>query len=194
MTATVGLYLKASYAEGPTARIIGYFFFSSLLYKGLRVLVRLTPDYRLGRRKKGVIILGSGRRASKAWHELRVRHYRTKWVVGFVDDRNPQSMPPDIAGRHLGSVDDLSALLRRNTVDELVIAASMRSEYDMMQRGITIGEQAGVRVLCLSDIFSLAHEPDAETSLGPFIELVPKSQQAFLARRLERARQMIGMS
>ncbi len=193
MTATVGIYLTARYAQGPALRIVGFFFISSLAYKTLRMLIRLASEGWRVRPVASVIILGSGRRASKAWRHLRVKYHHSKHVIGFVDNREPTVMPPDIAQRYLGSLDDLASLLRQNAVDELVLAAPIRSEYEMMQRGIALAEREGVRVLCLTDVFSLAHESKAWSDAGMFVELVPKSRGAFLSHRIKRARHVLGI-
>jgi lipopolysaccharide/colanic/teichoic acid biosynthesis glycosyltransferase len=133
-----------------------------------------------------VIILGSGRRASKAWRELRIQNHRTKRLLGFVDDRHPDSMPPDIASRLLGNVDDLPGYLLENIVDELIVAAPMRSCYDLAQRAVSIAEAAGVRVVCLNDVFTLAQEQGPRRRATLFVELVPKDRRRETAEAAKR--------
>jgi len=133
-----------------------------------------------------VIILGSGRRASKAWRELRIQNHRTKRLLGFVDDRHPDSMPPDIASRLLGNVDDLPGYLLENIVDELIVATPMRSCYDLAQRAVSIAEAAGVRVVCLNDVFTLAQEQGPRRRATLFVELVPKDRRRETAEAAKR--------
>ena len=52
-------------------------------------------------------------------------------------------MPPDIADRYLGTVDQLGEFLLRNVVDELLIALPAQSSYEMIQRAVAIAEQVG---------------------------------------------------
>ena len=139
-----------------------------------------------------VIIVGSGRRASKAWRELRIQHHRTKRLLGFVDDRPPDSMPPDIASRLIGKVDDLPGYLLRNIVDELIVATPMRSCYDLAQRAVSIAEAAGVRVVCLNDVFTLTQEKDLRRRATLFVELVPKDHRRETAETAKRILDVLG--
>ena len=70
-----------------------------------------------------------GRRArtGKAWRQIRTRYHSRVRLVGFVDDRPVAEMGPDMADRYLGTVDELSELLLRNVVDELLIAVPMKA-------------------------------------------------------------------
>ena len=100
-----------------------------------------------------VVILGSGRRASKAWRELRIRYPHQKCFLGFVDDRDPAAMPPDIASRFLSDIETLDDYLLRNVVDELIIATPLRFYYDLTQRAVSIAEAAGVRLISVGEPF-----------------------------------------
>jgi exopolysaccharide biosynthesis polyprenyl glycosylphosphotransferase len=192
MTGVVALYLNARHAEGPVPRILQSFFIAALLYELLRVLASSRSWRWRSAEIENVVILGSGRRASKAWRELRVQHHHTKRVLGFVDDQDPAIMAPDIASRYLGRVDDLSRYLLRNVVDELVVAAPLRSGYDMTQRAVSMAEAAGVRVVCLNDIFTLAHGGHLRLRANLFVELVPKDERYLLAEHCKRALDVLG--
>ena len=190
MTAIVALYLVARQAEGPVGRILRYFFVVSLAYQLMCWLC--VSLFSAGHEPENVIILGSGRRASMAWRELRIEHHRSKRLLGFVDDRSSSLMAPDIAERFLGRVDDLPQYLLRNVVDELVIAAPLRSGYAMVQRAITIAETSGMRVVSLSDIFTMTHGKVLRRRAHPFVELLPKDEQHLLAQRFKRCLDMAG--
>jgi len=82
------------------------------------------------REPRRVIIVGSGRRAGKPGENFVCITGNTRQLLGFMDDRALDSLPPDIANRLIGNVEDLPAYLLRNTVDELILAAPMRSCYD----------------------------------------------------------------
>jgi lipopolysaccharide/colanic/teichoic acid biosynthesis glycosyltransferase len=115
-----------------------------------------------------------------------MQHHRTKRLLGFVDDRAAASMPPDIASRLIGSVDDLPDYLVHNVVDELIIATPTRSCYDLAQRAVSIAETAGVRVLCLSDLFTLGQEKNLRRRAALFVELVPKDRRRESAETAKR--------
>jgi exopolysaccharide biosynthesis polyprenyl glycosylphosphotransferase len=187
MTGLLGLYLDARHARGPIGQILVSFLIVGFLYETCRVLVcNRHLSWHIGEPER-VLIVGSGRRASKAWRELRIQHHRTKRLLGFVDDRNVDSMPPDIASRFIGKVDDLPGYLLRNAVDELIVATPMRSCYDLAQRAVSIAEAAGVRVVCLNDVFTLAQEKTLRQRVTLFVELVPKDHKreaAEIAKRI----------
>ena len=189
MTAVLVLYLISARTTGPTARIATLFFCCSVLYESLRVFGSrwiASQDPQL------VVILGSGNRAAKAWREIRTRHQGTVKLVGFVDNRPTSEMAPDVAERHLGTLDDLSDLLLRNVVDELLVAVPMKSCYDMAQRAIEIAERVGVRVVHMQDMYittlkqSPAHSPEL------FNELVPIHEHYVIAQVVKRVVDIVG--
>jgi exopolysaccharide biosynthesis polyprenyl glycosylphosphotransferase len=187
MTLLLGLYLEVRGAEGPVPRTLVAFFVAASCYQMVRIFF---SNPRRGAKiadPEQVIIVGSGRRAAKAWRELRIQHYGAKRLLGFVDDRDPALMPPDIAGRLLGGIGDLPAYLLRNTVDELIVAAPARSCYDMTQRAVAIAEAAGVRVVCLNDIYNLIHDRKLRQRSAIFLELVPKDDGHLFAEAVKRA-------
>jgi exopolysaccharide biosynthesis polyprenyl glycosylphosphotransferase len=192
MTALLDLYLQARHARGPIGQILVTFLLLAFLYETCRVLVCSHQRSWHVIEPQRVIIVGSGRRASKAWRELRIQHHRTKRLLGFVDDRHPDSMPPDIASRLIGNVDDLPGYLLRNIVDELIVATPMRSCYDLTQRAVSIAEAAGVRVVCLNDIFTLAQEKDLRGRATLFVELVPKDHRRETAETTKRILDVLG--
>jgi exopolysaccharide biosynthesis polyprenyl glycosylphosphotransferase len=102
--------------------------------------------------KTRVVIVGSGARASAAWRELRTRQHDTSELLGFIDERNQDQMAPDVAHRLLGSVNDFPEYLLRNVVDEIVIAAPIRSCFDMIEKCVAIAEVCGVAVSYMRDV------------------------------------------
>jgi exopolysaccharide biosynthesis polyprenyl glycosylphosphotransferase len=192
MTALLALYLKARHAQGPVPQILLSFFTAVFLYETCRVLIS-NPQLRWNASEpERVVILGSGRRASKAWRELRIQHHRDKRLLGFVDDRDPAAMPPDIASRFLGSVDELPGYLLRNVVDELIVATPMRSCYDLTQRAVSMAEAAGVPVICLNDVYTLTHAKNLRQRAALFLELVPKDRTHETAEAVKRIVDLLG--
>ena len=132
-----------------------------------------------------VLILGSGRRAVKAWRELRIHHHRNCELVGFLDNREVREMAPDVASRYRGQVDGLSHLLLNEVVDFLVLAMPAQSCYAVMQQAVYIAEEAGVRVLYCKDSYSSrVPERDAEHTI--FREHRPKQEHDFLRMAIKR--------
>jgi exopolysaccharide biosynthesis polyprenyl glycosylphosphotransferase len=192
MTTLLGFYLEARHARGPVGEILASFFIAAFLFEICRVLLSSRHlSWQVGEPER-VIIVGSGRRASKAWRELRLQHPRTKRLLGFVDDRDPDSMPPDIATRLIGKIDDLPGYLLRNVVDEVILAAPLRSCYDLSQQAASIAEAAGVRVVCLSDIFTLAQEKRLSRRATLFVELAAKDHTRETAEAAKRILDVTG--
>jgi exopolysaccharide biosynthesis polyprenyl glycosylphosphotransferase len=186
MTVLLALYLEARHAEAPIPQILTAFFIVAFTYQMISVFLS-TPRIRWTMRDpEQVVILGSGRRAAKAWRELRTQHHGAKSLLGFVDDRDAELMAPDIAGRLLGQVDSLQDYFLRNTVDELIIAAPVRSCYDMTQRAVAMAEAAGVRVVCLNDMYHLVHDKKLRRRAAIFLELVPKDEAHMFAEAMKR--------
>jgi exopolysaccharide biosynthesis polyprenyl glycosylphosphotransferase len=192
MTTLLAVYFDVRHSQGPVGQILVTFLIVSFLYESFRLLVcsrHLT--WQVGEPER-VIVLGSGPRASKAWHELRIQCHRTKRLLGFVDDRHLAAMPPDIASRFICSVDDLSGYLLQNAVDELIVATPMRSCYDMTQRAVSIAEAAGVRVVFLNDVYTLSHEKSLRERATLFLELVPKDEKRETAETAKRILDVLG--
>jgi exopolysaccharide biosynthesis polyprenyl glycosylphosphotransferase len=189
MSAILGLYLTIARTTGPTGRIAVFFFLCSLLYEVLRVS---GSQWMAARDPQVVVILGSGRRAEEACREIRTRYYGAVKLLGFVDDRRTTEMVPDIAFRHLGTVDCLSDLLLRNVVDELIIAVPMKSCYDLAQQAIAIAERVGVRVVHMQDMYVSVLKKNVFRSPELFSELVPLPEAYVTAQVIKRLLDIAG--
>jgi exopolysaccharide biosynthesis polyprenyl glycosylphosphotransferase len=187
MAGLLALYLEARHAKGPVVPVVVAFFVTALAYEMMRVFIS-SPGLRwkIGDMEQ-VIIVGSGRRAAKAWRELRIQHFGRKHLLGFVDDRDPSLMAPDIASRYLGRIDELPHLFLNNVVDELLVAVPSRSCYDLAQQAISLAESAGARIVCLNDSYQLIHSKALRLRSALFLELVPKDDKHAAAESLKRA-------
>jgi exopolysaccharide biosynthesis polyprenyl glycosylphosphotransferase len=166
--------------------VVSLVFAAALLYEIARVVIArvrrsLMPS---GAR---VVILGTGRRASKAWREIRTRHAGVRELVGFVDYRSREEMPPDIAARYLTDPAHFADFLLNHTVDELVVAVPIRSCYDIAQQCVSIAEAAGVRVLYLRDIYTLSHSTEIRRRMDAALELIPSDQLRDLRQGFKRS-------
>ena len=130
------------------------------------------------------IIVGSGPRASKAWRAIRTRYSSSMTLLGFVDDRDPDEMPPDVARRYMGTLDELSPILLKEVVDMILIAMPIQSCYPLMQRAVHIAESAGVQVVYLEDIYSTRRQTE-DPYQSIFRELAPDQERylTFLAAK-----------
>jgi exopolysaccharide biosynthesis polyprenyl glycosylphosphotransferase len=189
MTAVLVCYLTFARTTGPTARIAVFFFVCSVLYELIRVF---GSQWIAARDPQLVIILGSGRRAIKAWREIRTQYHGTVKLAGFVDNRSKNEMATEVADRYLGTINDLNDLLLRNVVDELLVAVPMKSCYDMAQHAIEIAERVGVRVACMQDMYvtTLNHSGVGKPEL--FNELVPIHENYVAAQVVKRLLDVVG--
>ena len=105
--------------------------------------------------RKRLLILGSGKRASIAWRELRTRYHSAVEVVGFVDERPLHEIAPDLSQRMVSDVNNLSDYLLENVIDEIVLAAPLRSCYDMVARVVEVAEGCGVHLTYMRDVISV---------------------------------------
>jgi exopolysaccharide biosynthesis polyprenyl glycosylphosphotransferase len=189
MTGVLAIYLRASGTTGPTGRIALCFLLCSSTYQMCRILSR---RWIVNRNPKLVIILGSGRRAAKAWRELRTRFHKTVNLVGFVDDRSVSEMAPDIGNRYLGMIGDLNDLLLRNVVDELLIALPAKSCYDAAQRAIGIAEQVGVRTVYMQDMYVSKVRYNTFSDSELFNDLVPYHEDYVARQEVKRLLDVVG--
>jgi exopolysaccharide biosynthesis polyprenyl glycosylphosphotransferase len=176
MTTVLALYLLARKAAEPFGSVIWGFFWSLFFYEMLLLVIAWARRSYSRADRRRVLILGSGPRASKAWRELRINHASRRELVGFVDDRDPEEMAPDLAARYVTDPRGLSNYLLHHIVDELIVAVPLRSCYAMAQRAVAIAESTGVRVFCLNDIYTLSHSTSLRRRAEPFVELVPRDE------------------
>lgn len=187
MTLLLSAYLYAAHTRGPIVRIAAAFFFASLCYEVVRVTGgRLLRTWIASRDPQVVVILGSGRRAGKAWRQIRTQYHDTVKFLGFVDDRDPSEMPPDVADRYLGSIDNLSELLLRNVVDEMLIALPAKSCYETIERAIIIAEEVGVEVVYMHDVYSTTRKRAGARDEEIFSELVPQNDDYVTRQAVKR--------
>jgi exopolysaccharide biosynthesis polyprenyl glycosylphosphotransferase len=189
MSGILAGYLVASHTTGPTYTICLEFLICSVVYEITRLMIR---RWMVNRNPLLVLVVGSGRRAGKAWRELRTRYHGSVQLVGFVDDRSTSEMGPDIADRYLGTIDDLEQLLLKNVVDELLIALPTRSCYDDAQRAIAIAEEIGVRAVYMQDMYDTRLKNDRQRDSQLFNDLVPFHEDYIVRQELKRILDIVG--
>lgn len=172
MTGATILYLTTRHS-GSDRKIALFVFAVIMLWTVFQFLtVRVFHSWNADKRR--VLILGTGRRASKAWREIRTKQSAVRELVGFVDNQELDKMAPDIAARFVTDADHLGQFLLNNSVDELLLALPMRTCYDMAQQCISIASAAGIRVLSLPDNYRHSHSFTSRGRANSFIELVPQ--------------------
>ena len=106
----------------------------------------------LSRPVRQILIVGTGPLADKLCRELAEAPDPVA-LVGFVDSRDAQAVPPRHQTRFLGHVDALDRILMHRVVDEVVVALPVKSEYDSIQCVIATCERVGVQAAFSTDLF-----------------------------------------
>ena len=186
MIIPVILYLACFHGPFLNFRTVVYIFACLFGYEINRIVLRDTVLDRISARNpQTIMIIGTGRRAAKAWREIRTRYHSSTKVLGFIDDRSPEEMAPDIAARYLGGLDSLSDLLLTNTVDIVLVAMPIRSSYHLMQRAVTMAEEVGLRVIYLNDIYLTKWKPE-QPNRQLFQDLFPAHEHYLLRLAVKR--------
>lgn len=106
------------------------------------------------RRRRNLIIVGSGPRARQVYDELSVHQEWSYTLVGFVDSEPQGGFVP--ASLMLGGVDELEQILMHNVVDEVVVALPMRSQYEVVGHSIAVCQMLGIQCQYFTDYFGTA--------------------------------------
>lgn len=130
---------------------------------GLTVLGRLAVRFVLerarlrGRNLRNVLVVGTNVRAWKYAQKLTQRPELGYNLLGFVDDEWGGLVDfRRRGGRLLSGIDGLLGFLRKQVVDEVVIALPLCSSYPACARVVGWCEEQGVTVRFLSDLFNLS--------------------------------------
>jgi len=106
------------------------------------------------RRKRNLIIVGSGERAGRVFQEFKAHEEWDYSLVGFIDSEPQGGFVP--ANLILGGVDKLEEILMHTVVDEVVIALPMKSQYETVGHVIATCQMLGIQSEYFTDYFSTA--------------------------------------
>jgi exopolysaccharide biosynthesis polyprenyl glycosylphosphotransferase len=127
-----------------------------LLYFWLAAMVAILAIRglrRLGRRRRRVLILGSGSRALRMWEALSKDRTTPHELAGFVDCAGSVPISEEVARHCLGTLDELESTLMHHTVDDVCIALPVKSRYREIQEALLVCERVGVRTTYEADLF-----------------------------------------
>jgi exopolysaccharide biosynthesis polyprenyl glycosylphosphotransferase len=136
---------------------IGLFWILSIgMLSGLRMALRLAGNvagHCLARERR-CLIVGCGAQAARLLSAALESPAPRYQVLGFVDEPGPFRLSPRVAGRVLGSLSDLSSILKDEVVDEVLIGLPLKSCYGRIQEAIRVCEEAGVQCKLPAESFS----------------------------------------
>lgn len=100
-----------------------------------------------GRNLRSVIIVGAGKRGQEIARLVKEKTDIGYHFLGFVDDIKAENI--------LGRIDEISDLLVKNVVDEIIICLPIKTFYDKMENIARAAETQGITVRVSSDLFNL---------------------------------------
>jgi exopolysaccharide biosynthesis polyprenyl glycosylphosphotransferase len=188
---TVMTMLLAALSTGGAFSTFHALYFGGVLLPaalGVRGVRRIVASRMRGRRRRRVLILGSGARALRMWHALATDHTTTHDLAGFVDTREGLPVNEDVARRCIGTLDTLEETLMRQTIDDVCIALPIKSHYHHIQQALLVCERVGVRTKYQADLFEteVAWPTYAEVH-SPFVtmQVVPDDYRLTLKRLID---------
>jgi exopolysaccharide biosynthesis polyprenyl glycosylphosphotransferase len=164
-----------------------------LLWRGvLRTLSASgAPDVR------EILIVGSGPRAWSTYLELHRDPETRHQFIGFVDS-DDRSATEEVRRHWAGSLADLEQLLMHRTVDEVVIALPIRSQYSAIQLTIETCWRVGVRCKYLADVFdhgrATARFEEGERLNAIGVAVAPEDGRLLIKRALDVASASLGLA
>lgn len=150
LVASIFPIISVTRAFSPLA--IVYYWIASLA--GMLLLRAAVRTFLISRptQVQDILIVGSGPRALRLYHDLHEGQPGEFRLLGFVDSFDGE-VAPEIRSKLLGTLDGLENILMRQAVDEVLIALPARSRYAEIQKAIEICERGGVPTKYLGDVF-----------------------------------------
>jgi len=166
-----------------------------LVLRGVIWIVAAAPSARVEERH--VLIVGSGPRALRLYHELATHRGEDGIrIAGFVDT-NLDPLADEVSQRLLGDLDQLEPILMGRVIDDVLITLPIKSCYEQIQQTIALCERLGVRAAYLADVFqsSLARPSFEQTGQIPVVRMhmVANDTRLVIKRGLDMALAGVGL-
>lgn len=161
------MILVAEWSIFPKRFLLIFAGISLLLFGLIRIYKRaFLRQLRLnGRNLRSVIVVGAGKRGQEIAKIIKEKNEIGYNFLGFVDDLKTKN--------HLGKIDDISDILVKNVVDEIIICLPIKTFYDKMEKIAKAAELQGITVRVSSDLFNLrlARAVPGQLSETPILSL-----------------------
>ncbi len=140
-----------------------------LLLAGRMILVRLSARWvRIhGYNYRTVLLAGTSETARKIARTIEEHPYWGYRILGFVSERGEESNPRLGRHLHLGTIEDIPAIVEENVVDEVIFALH-RQELHRLESLLLLLEEQGIRTRLALDLFPHAK---ARVQVGTLEEL-----------------------
>lgn len=142
-----------------------------------------------------VLIIGTGNRAKRLAETL---HQKSEWgvhIVGHLDPDRSRVGTSVLEAPVIGTVDDISSVLKDNVVDEVILAIP-RAMIPNVDRIAYACEEEGVKLRFMADVFDVHVARMRLVELGsvPMLTLEPVAQEAwkiFVKRTIDLAASLL---
>jgi exopolysaccharide biosynthesis polyprenyl glycosylphosphotransferase len=151
---------------------------AALVAVRLAIVWRYRRSVRRGENLRNVLIVGNGKRGRRLASTLAHRPDMGVHIVGYLDP-DPVQVGRSLEGsKVLGTVDDITSILKNHVVDE-VILATPRSMIGAVEKLVRACEEEGVRVRILADLFDVRIARMTLDAVGevPLLTLEPVAQE-----------------
>lgn len=188
---TILFVMKIQYVSRAVMVIFAALDFLALVGIRLGVVWYFQRSLRQGERFRRVLIVGSGARARRLAETL-LQH--SEWGIRIVGHLDPD--PTRVGDRVLqssviGTVGDISSVLKGNVIDEVILAVprAMIPDVDKIAQAC---EEEGVKLCLMADVFDVHAARTRLVALGPIplLTLEPVAQgegQLFVKRLMDLA-------
>lgn len=120
---------------------------------------KMLREFRIhGRNLRSVLVIGAGRRGQKMVKLINENPGIGYQFAGYIDDIDR----PQVIGR----LEEISDILARNVVDEIIICLPIKTYYDRMRSITQAAEEQGITVRIYSDLFDLKLSRATSDELG----------------------------
>jgi exopolysaccharide biosynthesis polyprenyl glycosylphosphotransferase len=151
---TLVFLLKAN--EVSRAIVVSFAMLDSMALVAARLVRvgRFRRGLRQGEGRRRVLVVGSGNRAERLARTLCQKPDWGTEIIGFLDS-DPTVLGKRILGAQvLGTLDEISAVLKDQVVDEVVLAIP-RGMIGVVEKVVRACEEEGVKVRLMADLFEV---------------------------------------
>lgn len=170
-------FLEIRYVSRLVMLIFAFFEIFVLLAIRAGVILNFKISIEKGKKTLRVLIVGTQARAHELADQLRKRYSVGVEIVGFVDpDPNCQESDSDCRP-FLGTVDNINDCLKKNVVDEVIVAIT-RSMLDDVEPIVISCEEEGITLRFMADVFNVQVARMSLAHIGriPLLTMEPVAQ------------------
>jgi exopolysaccharide biosynthesis polyprenyl glycosylphosphotransferase len=184
---TILFLLRIQYVSRAVVMIFAPLDLVALVSVRLGIVWYFRRSLRQGHSFRGVLIVGSGARARRVAAALREHAEWGLRIVGHLDPDPTRIGAPVLDATVLGTLDDISAVLKANVIDDVIVAVP-RVLIPDVDKVVKACEEEGIRLSLMADVFDLRVARTRLVTLGSIplltLETVAQDEWKLLLKRL----------